>query len=235
MRGALHIAEDAAQLAVMAADFILAHMAMEPGAGTFRLALAGGETPRRLYTVLATERRLNWGRLALYWGDERMVPPEHALSNQRMVRESLLAGAMRPGGVYPMPTEGLAKDCARKYGQMLQGQYGACDLQAGRPFFDLVLLGLGEDGHFASLFPGSAALKQTDWVVAVERGEGPGRLSLGMPLLENARAAMFLVQGAGKREMLRRARGGDQTIPAGAFAPEGQLHWFADRDAAGSS
>ncbi len=127
--------------------------------GRFALSLSGGSTPRALYELLASPRfrdRMPWARVHLFWGDERMVPPDHADSNYRMVREALLDHVpVPPAQVHPMPTDGDPAAAARRYQAELGAYYGRDVLDPARPLFDVTLLGLGDNGHTASLFPGT--------------------------------------------------------------------------------
>ena len=166
------------------------------------VALAGGSTPRRLYERLAT-CAFPWSETEIFFGDERCVPPDHPDSNYRMAGEALLSKV--PANVHRMPGETCD---AAAYEEELRQLFGA-----GLPEFDLVLLGLGEDGHTASLFPGDPALEEKErWVVRVERPDH-ARLTLTLPVLSAAKVALFLVLGAAKREALQRLRDGDD-IPA---------------------
>ena len=166
------------------------------------VALAGGSTPRRLYERLAT-CDFPWPETEIFFGDERCVPPDHPDSNYRMASEALLSKV--PANVHRMPGETCD---AEAYEEELRQVFGA-----GLPKFDLVLLGLGEDGHTASLFPGDPALEEKQrWVVRVERPDH-SRLTLTPPVLSAAQVALFLVSGAAKREALQRLRDGDD-IPA---------------------
>jgi len=233
LAGEMSVAEDARALAVRAADFIVRQInACE---GVFRLALSGGSTPRALYTLLGTARGVAWERVELFWGDERFVPPTDADSNFRLVRETLLAGGATPKAVYPMPTDGTPEDAALRYQALLQRAYGGVEWVSGRALFDLNLLGLGEDGHTASLLPGEPVLAERDaWVSAVPHGREQPRLTLTYPALEASRVTLFLVSGAAKADAVRRARAGDVSIPAGALCPQGSTLWFVDRAAAGA-
>jgi len=183
------------------------------------LALAGGSTPRRLYERLAT-CDFPWSETEVFFSDERCVPPEHADSNYRMAHEALLSRVQAK--VYRMPGETCG---AAAYEEELTSLFGP-----GLPEFDLVLLGLGEDGHTASLFPGDPALDVTDRrVVRVQRPDHP-RLTLTLPVLSGAKVAMFLVSGESKREPLRRLlRGAD--IPAARVTAR-HVVIFADEAAA---
>lgn len=202
--------------------------------GRFTLGLAGGRTPRALYQLLAGAYRdqIDWTRVHLFWGDERYVPHDHALSNFRMVRESLLEQVPVPAGqVNPMPTgSGDPAADARAYEALLAAAFGP-----GVPVLDLVLLGMGPDGHTASLFPGTpAAAERERLVTAVEALiEPPVRLSLTLPVLTQARSVLFLVTGADKRPVwdeIRADVAGVATVyPAAAVALEGQnVIWYVD-------
>jgi 6-phosphogluconolactonase len=183
------------------------------------IALAGGGTPRGVYRRLVS-MRVDWAALDVFFGDERCVPPDHPDSNFRMAHEALL-GAV-PARVHRMPGETCD---AGGYEATLRAVLGP------RPALDLVLLGLGEDGHTASLFPGDPALEESERLVAhVERPDHP-RLTLTLPVLNAARVALFLVAGESKREPLRRLLAGDESIPA-ARVHASRILVFADRAAA---
>lgn len=202
------------------------------------ICLSGGATPKRLYQRLAGPNYadLPWPRLHWFFGDDRAVPWDDPLSNVRMVREAFGEdGPIPPGQFHPVPTDGGAEDGARRYEALLKRFYGAESLDPARPLFDLVFLGLGEDGHVASLFPDKPALLETSaWAVAVpEAGMTPfvPRISLTFPVLASARSVLFVVSGAGKRDPLARLAAGID-LPAGRV--EGSPTWFVDRAAAGS-
>lgn len=205
--------------------------------GPFAVCLSGGSTPKRLYQRLAgTSYRdsFPWPRTHWFWGDERFVPPDDPLSNLRMVREAMLAHApIPPENVHPVPTTGLTPDAAADaYEKTLQSFYGARRLEPGRPLFDVTLLGLGPDGHTASLFPGDGALKERQrWVVAVIGAKAEARISLTYPALESSADIAFLVEGAEKRDIFSRLREGDPSLPAGQLHSQGHLHYFADKAA----
>jgi len=205
--------------------------------GEFAICLSGGSTPQRLYEVLATSAiasRFPWSRVHWFWGDERFVPPDHPDSNYRMARDALLSRVPVPAdNVHAVPTEGLSPEhAADAYEATLKRYYGADELSPGRPLFDVNLLGIGDDGHTASLFPGQPALKEKQrWVVAVIGAKAEPRITLTYPALDSGREVAFLVTGAGKRDVLARVRSGDRALPAAAVRPLGRLHWFADRAA----
>jgi 6-phosphogluconolactonase len=203
-------------------------------AAPYRLALSGGSTPREAYRLLAERGDLPWDCVELFFGDERFVPPEHKDSNYRMVRETLLARGASPRGVFAVPIDGTPDEAARTYEEILRQQYGASTLELGVPLFDLVLLGLGEDGHTASLLPEQPVLNERRrWVAAVPQGRDEPRITLTYPALESSRRILFLVTGAAKRDALAQARGGD--LPAGALRPEGKVLWLVDEAAAGEA
>ncbi len=192
VRPELVVAQD---IAVAAAERFLA---LRPRT----VALAGGATPRRLYERLAT-CEFPWSETEVFFGDERCVPPDHPDSNYRLASESLLSKV--PARVHRMRGESCD---AGAYEEELSGVFGP-----GLPQFELVLLGLGEDGHTASLFPGDPALEENERrVVRVQRPDHP-RLTLTLPVLSAAKVALFLVAGASKREALRRLLRGEE-IPA---------------------
>ena len=198
----------------------------------FTLVLSGGSTPRALYTLLAGEYRepVDWGRVHLFWGDERFVPHDHPASNYRMARETLIEPLDIPvANVHPIPTDDAdPARCAERYEQHLRQTFG------GFPRFDLVLLGMGADGHTASLFPESRAVAEHErWVTVGEAPVEPRiRLTLTLPVLNAARGVFFLVTGSDKAEAVRRILLEGQPLPAGLVQPEGgELMWWLDRAA----
>jgi 6-phosphogluconolactonase len=227
------IFDDAEALAREAARWL--RELAQRSSGAFAVSLSGGSTPRRLYERLADEP-LPWERVHWFWGDERFVPPDHPDSNYRMAREALLARAPVPAAnIHAIPTERISpEEAASGYEAMLKRFYGAETLARERPLFDAMLLGIGEDGHTASLFPGHAALdEERRWVLAVRGAKKEARITLTSPALEASRETAFLVTGAGKRDAVRRAQAGDRALPAGRLRPAGNVHWFIDRAAAG--
>lgn len=206
--------------------------------GTFAVALSGGATPRRLYEVLAEPAYRDafpWPRVHLFWGDERFVPHDDAASNYRMVHEALLSQAPIPAAnIHAIPTEGLNPNAAAAaYERELKSFYGSDRLDPARPLFDVVLLGLGPDGHTASLFPDSAVLSERHrWVAAVLDARSEARITLTYPTLESSRRTAFLVAGREKRAILARFRAGDDALPAARLRPAGTLLVFADAAAA---
>lgn len=236
----LHVSADPEQLALHAAECIIRRGREAIQArGRFRLALAGGSTPRKTYRALAAEPcrgQLDWDRVEWFFGDERDVPAGHADSNARMARETLLdALPVAERNIHPMRHDGasLRRDAAR-YGALLRRRLPAA--ADGWPVLDLVLLGLGADGHTASLFPGTCILHERQLsVAAVYVPQHSGwRLSLTLPTLEHARGLMFLVSGRDKAAALAAALqpSPGSPLPVNLLHPTGTVSWWCDRDAA---
>ncbi len=206
----------------------------------FAVCLSGGSTPRRLYELLADPpivSRFPWRRTHWFWGDERFVPHDHRDSNYRMARDAFLSRVPVPDdNIHAVPTEGLSpNEAASAYETTLKRFYGADTLVPGRPLFDVMLLGIGDDGHTASLFPGQPALQETKrWVVAVIGAKAEARITLTYPVIDSSRELAFLVTGKDKQGVVARAQAGDRTLPAAVVHPVGRLHWFTDRAAAPS-
>jgi len=232
-----HGAED---LARKAADrWIACARTAIAASGRFAVALSGGSTPKTLYALLATpefRERIEWDRAHLFWGDERCVPPDHAESNFRMTREALLSKiTIAPENVHRMAGEKDPANAAAEYEQELRNFFQTKD---AAPRFDLILLGLGEDGHTASLFPGGAALQEnTRWVATsyVERLRAY-RLTLTLPVINAAAQVSFLVAGESKSAIVKALLGNGSNpsqYPAGQVRPAtGKLTWFVTQDAA---
>jgi len=235
------VCRDAAELARRAAGQFTARAAEAIArAGRFAVALSGGSTPRAVYALLASPEfrdRIDWPRVHLFWGDERCVPPDHPDSNFRMVREALLAKiGITPENIHRMMGEQAPAEAAGAYQAELKRFFVV--EPGGRPRLDLIFLGLGEEGHTASLFPGTAALDATEgWVVAVyvEKLQSP-RLTLTRPVIRAAAQVSFLVSGPSKAEIVREIFASDRALdpyPAATVAPTaGHLTWLIDRDAA---
>jgi|BEDMetMinimDraft_2_1075160.scaffolds.fasta_scaffold02063_4 6-phosphogluconolactonase len=228
-----------AALAEEAASWLAARLASHPG--PIRLALSGGETPRLFYQTLARSphaESLPWSRIEVFWGDERFVPPDHPASNFGMARTALLAHVPIPEDhIHPFPVTARSPEAAvAAYAETLAASYGGRTLAAERPLFDVVFLGLGEDGHIASLLPGDPLLEErTQWVGVVRHGRPEIRLTLTFPPLESTRAAVFFVTGARKRPILARLRApiaeDRRTLPVLRYHPAGELFWFIDDEA----
>jgi 6-phosphogluconolactonase len=229
------IQPDAEALARHVAEWLTSLAAASPG--RFALALSGGSTPKRLMEVLAEPTfadRFPWERTHVFWGDERFVPPDSEDSNQRMARLALLDHVkVPPGNIHPMPTGGELVDAAHAYQATLSTYYGRETLDMARPLFDVNLLGLGENGHTASLFPETASLDETlAWVTPVTEGVPQPRLTLTYPAIACSRYVAFLVAGTGKAPVVRRVLDGDRSQPAARVEAAGELIWFLDRAAA---
>jgi 6-phosphogluconolactonase len=226
---------DAAALAARMAGWIAD--CIQEKQGRFRIALSGGETPKTLYKTLASNTfrtRIDWQRLDVFWGDERFVPYSDPRSNFAMARDALLCHVpIPPSHIHPMPVDGTPEDAAARYEMLLKELYGSATLDSAQPLFDLVLLGLGSDGHTASLLPGQPVLDEKEkWVAAVEAGREEPRLTLTYPVLENNARIAFLVTGKDKADAVKHARASDITLPAGRLRPSGAVLWFLDGDAA---
>jgi 6-phosphogluconolactonase len=199
----------------------------------FSVALAGGSTPRRLYEMLARapfKDQVQWDRVHFFWGDERCVPCDHADSNYRMAREALLDHVpITPGHVHRIRGELTPDQAADAYQAQLESELGA-DVR-----LDLVLLGMGADGHTASLFPGASALAESLRRVLAVYVESlrSWRVTLTLPMLNAARQVVFMVGGAAKAETLARVRAGECLPAALVRPPQGHLTWLMDREAAG--
>ena len=208
--------------------------------GRLAIALAGGSTPKRFYELLVAPRfrdAFPWLQTHWFWGDERFAPHDDPRSNYLMAQKALLSHAPIPqANIHPIPTTGLTPQAAAEaYEQELKSFYGADRLDASRPLFDAVLLGLGDDGHTASLMPGASALaERRRWAIEVGGAAPETRITLTYPALESARETAFLVAGAEKKSALTRLRADDASIPAGRLRPEGALRIFADVEAAGT-
>jgi len=210
--------------------------------GRFAIALSGGRTPAKLYVLWAHAEEQGvttpWNRVHLFWGDERYVRHDDLLSNYRMAREALIARVPIPAAnVHPMPTgQAEPEKAAETYESELRAFFGS-----EPPAFDVQLLGLGVEGHVASLFPASPALEETKrWVAAVEApAQPPKRLTLTPAVLNQGRNTLFLVAGADKREIVQALRGEPiskpSQYPAGRIRPAGRVLWFLDRAAAGTA
>lgn len=219
--------EDAGRLVRAATAGILAHAreAVQER-GVFHIALAGGSTPREVYARLAHEPEGTFDRWHAWFGDERCVPTEHADSNYRMASEAGLLARIPH-------VHRLRGEAADPHLEALRYQNELLQVLGSPPRLDLALLGLGADGHTASLFPGTEAL-EAPCLVSVGRAPYPpeARLTLTLPMLREARSVLFLVSGASKSEALLRVRSGDRSAPAERLRlRDGRLAWLVDRAA----
>jgi len=238
-------AADAAALARQAADlFTTLASAAAQEYRSLSVALGGGSTPKALYELLASaayRERIQWPLIHFFWGDERYVPADHADSNYRMAYEALLARVPVPAAnIHRMATDSPDEEAAARAAEAdLRDHF---KLQPGQlPRFDLILLGLGDDGHTASLFPGQPAVEVTDrLVVATPPGRLPppvDRLTLTLPVINHAAHVVFLVAGAGKAAALQGVLHpvAGAALPASRVHPTaGTLRWLTDQAAAGS-
>lgn len=234
--GRVEVLADPLALARRAAEWMTA--AVRASNGACRVSLSGGSTPKTLFGLLASEeyrRSFPWSRVSWYWGDERFVPHDDPDSNYRMAREAMFDRApVPPQNVHPIPTDGRPEDAARRYERTLQDAYGATVLDPARPLFEVMLLGLGPDGHTASLLPGEPVLEERHhWVAAVSHGRPEVRITLTYPAIDSSRHVAFLVTGREKAAIFRAIRAGDRRSPAAHVRPSGELVWFVDRAAAG--
>lgn len=238
--GVNELSRTAAEAIVLrAADAIRDH-------GRFVVALSGGSTPRSLFQLLASPEyaaRIDWTKVHVCWGDERCVPPEDSQSNYRMASDALLDHVAIPeSNVHRMRGEDAPEVAAAAYEATLRELFDMPQQHQGDfPAFDLILLGLGADGHTASLFPDGAVLHERTRWVAADYGESVSmwRITLTLPLINAARHVLFLVAGDDKADMVQRILGAhheSELLPAARVAPvHGILHWLMDAAAAAKS
>lgn len=210
----------------------LVHQAIEAN-DRFTIALSGGSTPKTLYAALANES-LPWSKMHIFWGDERYVPATHQDSNQLMARQAWLDKIEIPeSNIHPMNTTGAdpQQDAQRHEAELRE----FFQKPQGFPTFDLILLGMGDDGHTASLFPHTDALSVRDRLIAVGNKDGQPRLTFSVPLINQANYVLFMVAGANKRSALQQvfaARGDERQYPSRLIQPQGKLLWLLDQAAA---
>jgi 6-phosphogluconolactonase len=201
------------------------------------LALSGGSTPGRLYSLLGAppyRDAVVWSSLHLFWADERCVPPDHPESNFKLVRDALLSKVSLPEeNIHRIKGEAEPERAAREYEEGLRAFFGPVPF----PVFDLILLGAGEDGHTASLFPGAAALRERTRFAAAIVFEPPkmSRVSLTLPVLNHASQVLFLAAGRAKSGVVHEILedGNPKQFPAGMVQPaRGRVTWMIDREAA---
>lgn len=232
----VEVLPDQAALVSLALELILSKMETAIAEREqFTIALAGGSTPKPLYEAIAT-KSLPWDKIHVFWGDERYVPPDHKDSNQLMARRAWLDRVDIPASnIHPIPTDETDPlKAAAKYEKHLQEFFSS---SPGKfPSLDIVLLGMGDDAHTASLFPHTEALKVTDKLIAVGNKDGNPRITFTYPFINAARCVMFVVAGANKRPALAQvfAPVADEfTYPSRLIQPQGELWWLLDA-AAGS-
>lgn len=236
MAAEIKIVPDSATLTRVAAQEFqrLAETAVQER-GKFSVALSGGNTPRAVYSILASEHKdLPWDRIHIFFGDERHVPPDHPDSNFRMASESLLSKVPIPEkNIHRVQAELDAEAAAAEYEQQLSSFFQLKDHEW--PRFDLIFLGIGEDGHTASLFPGSKALSEASRRVVANWVEKfkTFRITFTFPVLNHAAEVAFLVSGSGKAQILSEIlQPGPPKYPAQKIQPEnGRLLWLVDQEA----
>lgn len=246
MRPDVQILPDDAAIAHAAAELILdACLGAIHARGVAHLALAGGATPRPAYELLSQPEYADliaWSRVQVYWSDERLVPPDHPDSNYRLAAETLISRVpLPPQNVHRMRGELAPAAAAQAYEDELRSSLPAGE--DGFPCFDLMMVGMGDDGHIASLFPGSPALReQQRWVVAAEHNQPPppvvSRLTLTLPVINAAAKVLVIVTGEKKAERVRQALeepSASQELPVQWIKPtRGKLTWLLDAAAASS-
>ena len=233
----VEVFSDPAALAQAAAAFIKDAADRAVGErGVFSLALAGGSTPLETYRLLGHDPAFPWGKTQLFWGDERCVAGDHPDSNRGAALKALgPPGTLPPDNIHPIRGQLSPQEAAQDYEWQLKGFFA--DL--GRPAFDLVLLGLGPDGHVAGLFPASPGLTESKaWVIPmaapVSVEPQVPRVSLTFWAINQARQVLLLVCGAAKASVVARLRAGEASdLPAARLRPQGELIIYLDQDAAG--
>jgi 6-phosphogluconolactonase len=229
---------DPAALATAAAERLLARIAANRD--RVAICLTGGSSPKQLYQLLATETyrsRIPWDRVHWFIGDERFVAANHPLNNMAAARQLFLNRLAPAANIHPIPTDTVdPTESARRYGRDLQSFYGAQDLDPARPLFDVVLMGVGPDGHTASLFPDDPALEETRrWVVGVPKAHVEPfvpRVTLTLPVLASCREMLFEVAGAEKHAILTRLLA-NENLPANRARSTGETILLVDQAAVG--
>ncbi len=235
----LHILPSTEETAQAKAKFVATLAEECLGAqGRFTIALSGGSTPRRLYQILASPphaETIAWDHWHIFWSDERCVPPDHEDSNFRMAREALLDHVpIPPAQVYRMRGEAAPEEAAQEYETAVLNVF-----QVAAPSFDLILLGIGDDGHTASLFPGTTALQEDHRLVVANQAPFPPvhRITFTLPLINAAKVVAFLDTDESKAEVLRGVLAPapqEDVLPAARVRPtKGTVHWFLTKEAAG--
>ncbi len=237
-RPQVQVLADPEALSHSAANLVSAIIEAAAAKGTVSVALSGGSTPRRLYTLLGEapwRERIEWKRVHLFWADERCVPPDHNESNYRLVAETFLSRVDLPEDhIHRIRGEEEPELAARVYEEELR----RFSRPEALPVFDLILLGAGEDGHTASLFPGSPALREKKRFAVPVYCEAPkhSRITLTLPVLNRAAHVLFLASGRAKAAVVHEIveDGNPKQYPAGLVQPvSGAVTWMIDREAAG--
>jgi 6-phosphogluconolactonase len=230
------VVADPAALALAAAARLLARI--EANEGRIAICLTGGSSPKQLYQLLATEayaKRIPWDRVHWFIGDERFVAVGDPRNNMAMARRAFLDAWAPASNIHPIPTDTAdPEQSAHAYERELKSFYGAENLDPARPLFEMVLLGVGPDGHIASLFPEYPAIEEsTRWVVGVPEAHVEPlvpRVSLTLPALNSCREILFEISGAEKRAILTRVLDGEN-LPAGRVHAMGETIWLVDQAA----
>jgi 6-phosphogluconolactonase len=234
------VVADPAALAVAAAERLIAQI--EANTGRAAICLTGGSSPKQLYRLLASDefaKRIPWNRVHWFIGDDRFVPPSDPLNNMGMARGIFLDRLAPRDHIHPIPTDtATPEEAARHYESELKSFYGADDLDPKRPLFDFVLMGVGPDGHTASLFPDYPALAETKrWVVGVPQAHVEPfvpRVTLTLPALASCREMLFEVAGKEKRAILGKLSK-DESLPANRARSIGETVLLVDRAAVGEA
>ena len=232
----LIVVADAEALAQAAAERVLAQMSAN--SGRIAICLTGGSSPKKLYQLLGSDGwrgKIPWERVHWFIGDERFVPESDPLNNMAVARSTFLDRNAPPDHIHPIPTAVENPDeSAAAYARELQALYGSEKLDPARPLFDLVLMGVGPDGHTASLFPGYPAVEETArWVVGVPKANVAPfvpRVSLTLPALASCREMLFEISGHDKQPILTRLLNGEN-LPALRARSNGETVWLVDRAA----
>jgi 6-phosphogluconolactonase len=227
---------DPAALATTAADCIIGRIVANDQ--RVAICLSGGSSPKQLFELLATENyrpRIPWDRVHWFVGDERFVLVDNPLNNMAMARRAFLDQCAPAANIHPIPVDSTdPSEAAQRYEAELKSFYGAGALDRGRPLFDVVLLGVGPDGHTASLFPGYPAVEETTrWVTEVPKAHVEPfvpRVSLTLPTLASCREMLFEASGSGKRAILTRIFSGED-LPANRAHSQGETIWLLDQAA----
>src|SRR6516165_834190 len=232
------VVDDPAALANAAAERLMARIDANPG--RIAICLTGGSSPKQLYRLLSTDPwadRIPWERVHWFIGDERFVPADDPLNNMTMARDIFLDALAPADNIHPIPTDTANPDeSALRYERELQTFYGASRLDPARPLFDLVLMGVGPDGHTASLFPDDPVLKEkTRWVAGIPKVHVEPfvpRVTLTLPTLSSCREMLFEIAGTEKHAILTRLSAGEN-LPANRARSVAETVWLVDRAALG--
>jgi len=232
----LLVVADPAALAKAAADRVMARI--DANQARIAICLTGGSSPKQLYALLASDAyrgRIPWDRVHWFIGDERFVPPSDLRNNMAMARKIMLDAFAPPSNIHPIPTDsGSPDESAGRYANELKSFYGAERLEDVRPLFDMVLMGVGPDGHTASIFPDYPAMGETErWVVGVPKANVEPfvpRVTLTLPALASCREMLFEVAGSDKHAILTRVLAGEN-LPANRARSNGETVWLMDEAA----